>query len=138
MYLDQLSDVEKHAFSRLAYLLISSHGIDEHEEKLYYSALAEMGLNEPDLDSAIDASVEAAAFQSPAARRIALLELMLLALADGDIDDDEQNILDMIIGQLGFDGETLDVAWSWVRDWYQTYMAGNEFIRMSEVAPSAI
>lgn len=132
MYLDRLSDVEKIAFSRLAYLLISYYGIDDHEQKLYYAALAEMGLGEPDVFDEINPGVEAQAFASPASRRIALLELMLLALADGDIDDDEQNILDLIISQFEFDPETLEQAWNWVKDWYQTYQAGNAFIRLAE------
>ena len=134
MYLDQLNELEKVAFSRLSYLLISYYGIDEHEERLFYSALGEMGISQPDLDGEISPAVEAAAFSSPHAKRIALLELMLLALADGDIDDDEQNILDLIISQFGFDDETLDRAWSWVRDWYLTYQAGNEFIGMAELS----
>lgn len=136
MYLDQLNDVEKAAFSRLAYLLISYYGIDEHEQKLYYTALAEMGMSEFDVEGEIDASVEAAAFQSPASRRIALLELMLLALADGDIDDEEQNMLDVIISQFGFDAETLDHAWNWVKDWYETYSVGLNFVRHAELTPT--
>lgn len=134
MYLDQLSDVEKLAFSRLAYLLISYYGIDEHEQKLYCAALGEMGIVEPDIADEIDAALEAAAFATPSSRRIALLELMLLALADGDIEDEEQNMLDAIIAQFGFDAETLEAAWSWVKDWYQTYQAGNQFIRTAELA----
>lgn len=133
MYLDQLSDVEKQAFSRLAYLLISYYGIDEHEQKLYCAALGEMGITEPDVYDEIDAALEAAAFATPASRRIALLELLLLALADGDIEDEEQNMLDAIISQFGFDAETLELAWSWVKDWYQTYQAGNSFIRHAEL-----
>lgn len=133
MYLDLLSDVEKTAFSRLAYLLISYYGIDDHEQKLYYAALSEMGVAEPELDGEISAAVEAAAFTSPASRRIALLEILLLALADGDIEDEEQNVLDLIIGEFGFDSETLDEAWDWVKRWFETYQAGNMFIRAGEL-----
>ncbi len=136
MYLDQLSDVEKHAFSRLAYLLISYYGIDEHEEKLYYSALAEMGLDTPELEGEIDPTIEAKAFSSPASRRIALLELLLLALADGDIEDEEQHMIDFIIQAFGFDAETLDRGWNWVRDWYATYRSGHEFIGLAVLAGS--
>jgi len=132
MYLDQLNEVEKVAFARLSYLLISYYGIDDHEQKLYYAALSEMGLADPELYDEIDPSVEVAAFTSPASKRIALLELMLLALADGDIDDDEQNILDYIIQAFQFETETLDLAWDWVKNWYETYQAGNQFIRAAE------
>lgn len=134
MYLDQLSEVEKIAFSRLSYLLISYYGIDEHEQKLYCAALGEMGLTEGDVEGEIDVATEAAAFNTPASRRIALLELMLLALADGDVEDEEQNMLDVIIAQFGFDDETLEAAWSWVRGWYETFQAGRTFIGVPEMS----
>lgn len=137
MYLGQLSPVEKVAFSRLSYLLISYYGIDEHEQKLYYAALSEMGLVDPDIEGEIDPGVEAAAFATPASRRVALIELMLLALADGDIEDEEQNVLDIIISHFGFDAEVLEQAWSWVQRWYETYQAGNLFIQVAEAATAA-
>lgn len=133
MYLDLLNEGEKIAFSRLAYLLISYYGIDEHEEKLYYAALAEMGLGEPDLEGEIHIEVECGAFQSMASRRIALLELMLMALADGDLDDDEAHMLDAIINEFRFPTETLEQAWGWVRSWYLTHKIGKDFIEMGEL-----
>jgi hypothetical protein len=137
MYLDRLNDVEKVAFSRLAYLLISYYGIDDHEQKLFYSALGEMGLDGSDLEGEIVPAIEAAAFQSPAAKRIALLELLLLALADGDLEESEQNVLDVIIAEFSFDEDTLEHAWNWVRDWYQTYQSGNAFISMGDAVVTA-
>lgn len=134
MFLDLLGDVEKVAFSRLAYALIASFGIDEHEEKLFQAALAEMGLYEPDLEGPIQVEVEAAAFQSTESQRIALIELMLLALADGHLDTQEQHILDTILDAFGFDPQTLDAAWTWVRDYHHLTRRASEWVGL--VAPS--
>lgn len=133
MYLDQLLDIEKSAFARLAYVLIAHYGIEDHEQKLYGAALAEMGLYEADIDDAIDPAVEAAAFQSSRSRRIALLELMLLALADGHVETEEQHILDQLIAEFGFDAETLEQAWEWVRTWYDVRERGAAFLDPSPV-----
>lgn len=137
MFLDLLGDVEKVAFSRLAYALIASYGVDEHEEKLFQAALAEMGLYEPDLEGPIQVEVEAAAFQSTESQRIALIELMLLALADGHLDTEEQHILDTILGAFGFDADTLDDAWNWVRDYHHLTRRASEWVGLSQAAPQA-
>jgi hypothetical protein len=129
MYLDLLEDFEKIAFSRLAYTLIAYHGIEEHEEKLYYAALGEMGIGVPDLDDEVDIYLECQAFGSLASKRIALLELMLLALADGDLETEEQSLLDDIIAAFGFDEDTLQKAWAWVHGWYTNYRAGKDFVQ---------
>lgn len=129
MYLDLLEDFEKIAFSRLAFTMIAYHGIDEHEEKLYYSALAEMGIGEPDLDDEVNIPLECAAFRSMTSKRIALMELMLMALADGDLESEERHLIDDIIAAFGFDEQTLTEAWQWVSGWYQTYRSGKDFIQ---------
>src|SRR3954468_24670480 len=102
MYLDLLEDYEKIAFSRLAFKMIAFHGIDEHEEKLFYAAIGEMGIAEPDLDDEIVIVSECEAFSSMKSKRIALIELMLLALADGDLETEERSLLDDIIATFGF------------------------------------
>ncbi|MDB5098532.1 MAG: Tellurite resistance protein TerB [Cyanobacteria bacterium RYN_339] len=137
MYLDLLEDFEKIAFSRLAFKMIAFTGIDEHEEKLYYAALAEMGIGEPDLDEEVDIHVECEAFRSEDSRRIAMVELMLLALADGDLGEDEQSLLDEIIGAFGFDSATLEQAWTWVYGWYQTFRTGKDFIKFGVLTAHA-
>jgi hypothetical protein len=129
MYLDLLEDFEKIAFSRLAYRLIAYHGIEEHEEKLYYAALAEMGIGVPDLEDEVDIHLECQAFMSLQSKRIALVELMVLALADGDLENEEQSLLDDIIGAFGFDADTLQQAWQWVHGWYVTYRVGKDFVQ---------
>lgn len=137
MYLDLLEDFEKHAFSRLAFTMIAYHGIDEHEEKLYYAALAEMGMTEPDLDDEVDIALECAAFRTMTSKRIALIELMLLALADGDLENEERHLIDDIIAAFGFDEATLTEAWQWVSGWYQTFRAGKEFIQQGTLTPAS-
>ena len=134
MYLDLLQDLEKVAFSRLAYALIAFHGIDEHEEKLFYAAVAEMGLDELDVADAVDIALECSAFGSLSSKRIALIELMLLALADGDLEHEEQSLLDTIILAFEFDEQTLTEAWQWVSAWFQTYRAGKDFVQLGMVS----
>jgi hypothetical protein len=137
MYLDLLEDTEKVAFSRLAYAMIAFHGIEAHEEKLYYSALAEMGLGELDLEEAVDIQMECQAFQSQASKRIALIELMLLALADGDLEKEEQTLLDDIISAFKFDDETLTEAWQWVSGWFGTFRTGKDFVLLGTLTAQA-
>lgn len=132
MFLDLLGDVEKVAFSRLAYALIASFGIDDHEEKLFQAALAEMGLYEPDLEGPIQVELEAAAFQDQQSQRIALIELMLLALADGHLDTQEQHILDTILDAFGYDQQTLEEAWNWVRDYHHLTRRASEWVGLSQ------
>ena len=136
MYLDLLEDHEKIAFSRLAFKLIAYHGIDLHEEKLFYAALGEMGIGEPDLDDDIVIQTECEAFTSPKSKRIALTELMLLALADGDLETEERSLLDDMIGAFEFDDETLTHAWEWVMQWFQTFQAGRHFIDHGAAIPA--
>lgn len=128
MYLSKLSDDEKGAFFRLACHLIAHDGVEPQEHALLAGAVGEMGLRGAVPPRQIDVEAECAIFHTTASRKIAAIELMMLALADRRFQRGEQRLIHRILGDFGFAGGELDELLKWADRWFEVYNAADDYI----------
>lgn len=128
MYLSKLSDEEKGAFFRLACHLIAHDGVEPQEHALLAGAVGEMGLRRAIAPDQVDVRAECALFRSPESRKIAAVELMMLALADRSFQRGEQRLIHRILGDFGFSPTELDSLLKWADRWFEVYNAADEFV----------
>ncbi|MDB5100303.1 MAG: hypothetical protein JWM80_4724 [Cyanobacteria bacterium RYN_339] len=117
MYLKALSDDEKQAFLELAYLAARADRILALEEyELWRAFRWELGLPD-DRYSVRDLSLTeaAAVFKSDRSRRIALVELIGLVMADGVEAPAETGFVQELAGLFGLDGVFVDACFAWVK-----------------------
>jgi len=102
MFLDLLSDVEQRVYCTLAYAVMAADGeVTEKEEAFHDWALRDLvieQLPEPAFDG--DVLVPEGAFRLSVSRRALLVELALLAVADGEVTSEERLVLDAVAEQL--------------------------------------
>jgi hypothetical protein len=128
MYLNMLKHEEKSAFYSLAHALAVSHeGISEAEHNVLNSTLQEMGISKP--AQLLDVKEACTVFVSNASKRIALLELLLIALVDDDFADDEETMVSKIVDYFGFDASNIDRAASWAESILAGHRSGLRFIQ---------
>lgn len=128
MYLAKLSPEEKGAFFRLACHLIAHDGIEPQEHALLSGAVGEMGLRGAVAPDNVDVRTECAIFRSAQSRKIAAVELMMLALADRRFQRGEQRLIHRILGDFGFSPAELDSLLKWADRWFEVYNAADEFV----------
>lgn len=106
MFLHLLDRGQRREFVRAAMHLVAADGVmDLREEDVLARARAEVGIPAEDLpgpardqEDLLDGLAEA--FDAPRPRRVLLLELLVLILSDGDVDDREQELLAAICDRL--------------------------------------
>lgn len=128
MYLSNLSDKEKTAFFRLACHLIAHDGVEPQEHALLAGAVGEMGLRGATPPRDIDIEAECAVFLTIESRKIAAIELMMLALADRRFQRGEQRLIHRVLGDFGFHANELDDLLKWADRWFEVYNAADDFI----------
>lgn len=112
MFLAQLTDPEKRAFLKLARDLVALNGVVAAETEMLAAACREMGLPaEAGLELGFAEACRA--FATPRARKIALMELMLLAKSDGLIQHQETDLAVQVAGAMGLGEDAL----AWSRRW---------------------
>jgi hypothetical protein len=128
MYLSKLSDQEKGAFFRLACHLIAHDGVEPQEHALLSGAVGEMQLRGAVAPANVDIRTECQLFKSVESRKIAAVELMMLALADRRFQRGEQRLINRILGDFGFTPNELDGLLKWADRWFEVYNAADEFV----------
>jgi uncharacterized tellurite resistance protein B-like protein len=128
MYLSLLNPSEKLAFYSLAHALAGAHeGISAEEDELLDAALREMNIAKP--EGTADLAEACAQIQSEQSKRIALLELMLIALVDDDFADSEESVISTIVGHLGLSDGSVNVAASLAESMHAQNRRGLRFIQ---------
>jgi tellurite resistance protein len=113
VFLHLLFHGQRREFVRAAIEVVAADEVvDLREQDLLAQACAEVGIGSEDLPAPardVEDLLEglAQAFDTPRARRILLLELLVLALIDGDADEREQELVGTISGRLGVAHEEL-------------------------------
>jgi len=130
MYLNRLSESEKIAFYSLAHSIAASHeGISLEELALLDSILGEMQIAKP---AAILPIAEALkAFESEEHKRLALLELMLIALVDDDFAEAEQRVFNQAVSAFQLGEHHVERAASWAESMLGLFRSGQRFIQFA-------
>lgn len=126
MFLSRLALPEKLAFYSLAHAVAAAQSdISAVEEALLDAALGEMALATP--PALQDIQTACSAISSATARRVVLLELLMIALIDGDIVEAELAIVCQVAELLGLQVE-LKRARDWATAMLTVYRSGERFI----------
>ena len=127
MYLNRLTDGEKVAFYSLAQAVAAAHeGISLEEKALLEAALHEMKISRPQEALSVAKAVDC--FESDESRRIALLELMLIATVDDDFGDAEQAVMAQVLVGFGFNENHIERAVAWSASLAALFRSGQRFI----------
>lgn len=128
MYLNRLTNGEKVAFYALARAVAVAHeGISLEEKALLEAALHEMKIPQP--QQILSVSEAISRFESDETRRIALLELMLIAMVDEDFDDAEQAVVAEVIQGFNFTENHIERAAAWAESLAALFRTGQRFIQ---------
>jgi uncharacterized tellurite resistance protein B-like protein len=128
VYLNRLINSEKVAFYSLAHAVATAHeGISLEEKALLEASLHEMKIDQPQQILSITEAVSR--FESDETRRIALLELMLIAMVDDDFDDAEQAIISEVMNSFNFSESHIERAAAWAESLAALFRTGQRFIQ---------
>jgi uncharacterized tellurite resistance protein B-like protein len=106
MFLHLLDHAQRREFCRAALFLVSADGVvDLREEEVLARARAELGYTDPedlplppkDIDELLG---HLEVFETTESRRALVLELVVLVLADGDVDEEEMDGIAAICNRL--------------------------------------
>ncbi|MEQ1667281.1 MAG: hypothetical protein ABL868_02390 [Sulfuriferula sp.] len=127
MYLSMLNVQEKTGFYSLAHALAQSHEDISAEERSVLDASAhEMGIESP--SNVLDVKSACAAFVSNASKRVAVLELALLALVDDNFANEEQGVMNEVISELGLTEGQVNRVMGLAEAILAQYRSGKRFI----------
>lgn len=127
MYLNRLTDNEKTAFHSLAHAIAAAHaGISPEEKALLEAALHEMKIARP--ERVLPVAEAVGQFESDESRRIALLELTLIATVDDDFDEAEQAVMNQVLEGFGFDEGHIERALAWAESLTALFRTGQRFV----------
>ncbi|MBK1679435.1 hypothetical protein [Rhodocyclus tenuis] len=128
MYLNRLTNGEKVAFYSLAHAVAAAHeGISLEEKALLEATLHEMKIPQPQQILSVAEAVSR--FESDETRRIALLELMLIAMIDDDFDDAEQTVMSEVLKGFNFNENHVERAAAWAESLAALFRSGQRFIQ---------
>lgn len=126
MFLGVLDGAEKTAFYSLAYAVaVAESGISTEEQAILDAALGEMGLSHPPTPVSLEESC--ALVGRDAAKRVILLELLMVAMIDGDIASRELKIIETAAEILGVQAD-LERAKNWASAMLTVFRSGQRFI----------
>lgn len=110
MFLDGLSRDEQRVYCQLAYAVMAADGeVAEKELAFHDRSLRDLGIEElpePAPDEGV--LVPDGAFRLSVSRRALLVELALLAVADGGVSTEERSVLDDVAKQMDFEPGEVD------------------------------
>lgn len=129
MFLTLLDEAERKAFYNLACHLVSIEGVTPDEEQILIAAKREMGWSDTlPLATSVDVAYECAVFNTEEAKKVVLLELMLLAIADGAFQADERQHVNDVVQHLAIDEDLIPRARDWAESVFGLYRTGLRFI----------
>lgn len=134
MFLNELNVLEKKAFLELAHLVAISNGelADEESSLLEaYEKEMEIGLNIEDLEN-LSLEEIVPMFSSEHSKRIAFIESIALALADGEYQ--EADLINKIREAFGFSKEYYESVKKWIASFNSIYAQGMELKNGSTVS----
>ena len=127
MYLSMLNEQEKIGFYSLAHALAQSHqGISDEERNVLVASAKEMELTPPNV--VLDVSAACATFISNTSKRVAILELALLALVDDDFAKEEQKIINEVVTAFDFSASQVSRVMGLAEAILAQYRSGKRFI----------
>lgn len=106
MFLNQLSDKEKHAFLNLSYFAAKSNGIiEDAENEMIQEYCREMDLAPfvAETETSMDEIFHVFEESTESNKKIIVLELMGLMYADGDFDEAEREFVNRLVQSFGFE-----------------------------------
>jgi DnaJ-domain-containing protein 1 len=129
MYLHLLNDAQKTALLKLAYRLSVADGEDGSDELQVLDDLrGQMGVTEhPDMGDVLGA-LPTAVFDSPEARAIAMMELLVVTYVDGYLHEAESGLIGEIAEAFGIDQQQLNAMAEWAMDVLDLKRGGNAVI----------
>lgn len=128
MYLNRLTNGEKVAFYSLAHAVAAAHeGVSLEEKALLEAALHEMKISQP--PQVLSVAEAISLFESDETRRIALLELMLIATVDEDFDEAEQVVMAQIVEGFKFSESHIERSAAWAESLAALFRSGQRFIQ---------
>lgn len=128
MFLSQLNQKERLAFQQLAYYLVSFNGVTEEEAAMLAATDQEMGVASNPSDRSTDLEDLCSRFESGFSQRIALIELLLLAKADGYVCEKETDFASQVTAHFRLPAETVEQAQQWVDVMVKHYMEAVTFL----------
>lgn len=103
MFLDRLSSAEQKVYCQLAYAVMAADGeIAEKEAAFHDMSLRDLVIEELPEPASDGVLVPDGAFHLSLSRRALLVELALLAVADGEVTAEERSVLDAVAEQMDF------------------------------------
>ena len=110
MFLYRLSSAEQTVYCQLAYAVMAADGeVAEKEVAFHDWSLRDLVIGElPEAASDGGVLVPDGAFRLSVSRRALLVELALLAVADGEVTAEERSVLDAVADQIDFAPHQVD------------------------------
>lgn len=134
MFLADLTPDERRAFLELAHRIAHADGdLAQPEAQMlgYYRIELDLDLATHPIQGTPIADA-AAVFESDASRRAALMELMLLVMADGVAHPQEHELLVEIEQAMGIDEETAERQFAWVQRLVALIANGKRLIEVGD------
>lgn len=136
MFLNSLNSEEKNNFMKLAVAIMKADGVIEESEKQIISVYAaEMQIPVCNVDSYenVDAIIDAfAANSTMQTKRIVFLELLALALADGNYAQEEKTLVQQVANAFGIDKPFIEKAISLEDAYTAAYMSLANLVEKGE------
>lgn len=126
MFLRNLEDDERLAFLELASRAAVADGVIQQEEAEMMAVFrAECGMDEQEYPlSGMSVADACAKLATPLARRVALLELLAMVLADGVEHPAEHALIKQVMAEMGLASPVLTASADWVRKLHGLYREG--------------
>lgn len=114
MFLHELMAEEQAAFCLLARRLMQADGVESAvEDGMMQGMLRELGMSEAPVDANEPLDALASVFVSPRSRRIAMLELLLIACCDEEFHVKERELLQTLAEHMDFVPIAMIVMENW-------------------------
>ena len=117
MFLNMLSQEEKEAFLKLAYLVAKSdEEVSNQEEELINIYCTEMNIENKDIDlETLSLEEILDDFKSPISQKIVLIEILALIYSDEILHQNEQEIIDRIAEKFNISSTLLLIYQEWAK-----------------------
>lgn len=127
MFLNELTESEKKSYWILANQVASAHeGVSMVEQDVLNRVLTELDIEPSNYFTTVESAC--AVFLSEKSKRIAIVELSIIALIDHDYDIQERKLIRLIAENFGLGLEFLDRAERWAESIVGLYSSGRTMI----------
>lgn len=131
MYLSELNIGEKKNFLELAHYAMGLNGSHKQEEKeVFLSFVHECALPSYDLSKQekIESVIKVISKSANKHKRIVLLELFGILLADGDFCEKEADFIEQLSDEMGFEGYEVKKIQRWVEAMNDLFLEGQQLL----------